>query len=98
MATDKKSPTIRNPEDLFQRDVKGIVDKIKSTPIINGQIVSSAIGTSATRVSHKLGRPPIGFILVDSSADVRVWRSGLSSAQHIFLVANTPATVSLWIF
>ena len=96
---EKPSPSVRNPEDLFQRDANQVISEINSNPLLKGVLAERvAVDVTVKQVRHSLGRVPKGFILIDSIADVRVWRSGDFTPTSIPLIANAAATVSLWIF
>lgn len=98
----KPAPTIRNPEDRFQRDTRDVLNELSSTPLLSGVLVRDVplSGTTA-RVYHNLGRPAVGFLVVDATATVNVWRDATFAASPnlcIPLVASGSATVSLWVF
>lgn len=96
---EKPSPSVRDTGDLFQRDAKQVISVINSNPLLNGVLAERvAVDVTVKSVRHSLGRVPKGFILVDSTADIRVWRSGSATATSLPLIANAAATVSLWIF
>lgn len=56
-------------------------------------------GSATTTIQHKLGRQPIGFHVVDSDADVRVYRTAPPDADTITLnCTDHNASVTLYIF
>lgn len=88
--------------DLFQRDVIEFLKQISSIEIIDGQLLEAVeLTTSGQRISHRLGRKARGFFLVDSSADVRVFRDStlsVDSTLYLPLQASSACTVTLWVF
>lgn len=61
--------------------------------------VTATINSAAdTKVDHKLGRVPVGFSVVDSTADIRVWRTALSTETTLTLRSNVTSAVTLLIF
>ena len=71
-------------------------------PFINGvRVPDVALTTSATRVTHKLGRKPAGFLVLSVSPDACV---GLSASQNadqanaVTMEASASATFTLWFF
>ena len=64
----------------------------------DGFYTTASLDVSGTRVSHNLGRPPDGWVVIDNDADARVWRSGEMDSSSITLSASAAANVRLWIF
>lgn len=92
-------PSIRDPQDEYQRDNRRAVSELAALPLNQGVLLTDvALTTAVTRVRHNLGRTPIGFLVIDRTADARVYRSGAATPQHLPLIASVAATVSLWIF
>lgn len=97
----KPAPSIQDPENRFERDTRDVVKGISSTAILNGVLLKNvALSSSTSRVYHNLGRPAVGFIVVDATSEVNVWRDSGVTATSSFLplVASATATVSLWVF
>lgn len=66
-----------------------------------GRLLSGiALSGTPLQVAHGLGRAPVGFILVKSSADVRIFEPGPAPDPSTFLnlQASASATVSIWVF
>jgi hypothetical protein len=89
-------------DTAFEKDVREAVKELNKIQILNGQLLTGiALSTTTTRVPHKLGRPYVGFIVVDRTVDGRVYRDAAYMDQLsnvIPLLASTAMTVSLWIF
>lgn len=76
-----------------------VVDQVTTCPLLDGVLLpSQELATSATNhVTHKLGRTPRGYLVIDQDANARIWRV---SWDTMFLDLQTSATVSvrLWVF
>lgn len=98
----KRIPRVRDPENLFERDARGIFDGLSRTEIMQGQLVVDVdIATTSTQVAHRLGRIPKGFLVVDLTADSRIYRDTAVTTErttYLYLKATTATTVSLWVF
>lgn len=81
-----------------QRNVDKAFDPLYNSAIVYGeQLNDLAVSTTATEFSHKLGRQPLGWIVVDKDADVRVWRTAWNS-RTITLDASGSASISVWVY
>lgn len=73
-----------------------------SSAIIEGRLlVGVQLSGGSTLVEHKLGRKPLGYIVVGKSGNVGVWGtvSGASlPSRHLQLEAAGSVQVDLWIF
>lgn len=98
----KAIPTVRDQGDLFQRDVKNILDDVSRVAISKGVLIEGVeLTTGTTGVSHGLSRQPKGWMVVDITADARVRRDPAKTTgrtSHLYLIATADCTVSLWIF
>lgn len=98
----KLAPTIRNQEDQFEREVRRIALNFNSQPIVQGTLLTGiALTTATSNVSHTLGRPYKGWIVVDRSAAQHVYRdTTVTDRPELFLPlrAGGTVTVSLWVF
>lgn len=96
------APAIRDTADRFQRETRDAIRRIQDSPLSGAVVLQDvALDTSTTRVYHRLGRPAVGFLVVDATAEVNVWRDGsfATSPDAILpLVASAPATVTLLVF
>lgn len=100
MLLKKVAPTIRDPDNLYERDNRNIVREVVEHPLLNGVEVEVDIQTTSTRVQHALGRPARGFFITDATADVRVWRDpdGVNGPRYIHLIGSANTTIKLWIY
>jgi hypothetical protein len=96
-----KSQVIARDNSLFQRNVQAAFAELIGIPILNGSLIENVIlSTTATKISHKLGRPFTGFIVVKKNANVDIWMdsSAVDNSLFIPLDASGTVTVSLWVF
>ncbi len=97
----KAVPRVYDPSDAFQREARNAIKDIANISLVSGVLLSDvSIATTATRVSHGLGRVPKGWFVVDRTADARVYRDSTGTERKTFLTlkASAACTVSLWIF
>jgi len=91
----------RNISQLQSNVDQAVSDVIKA-PILNGRLVDDVKLTSApTRIEHKLGRKPSGYIIVKRNADAQVYDSLAneeSPTLFLPLISSADVTVSIWIF
>lgn len=79
--------------------MKGL-NGITQIEILSGNLLTDiSLGTAATRVPHKLGRKPLGYIVVRRNAASTVYDQ-VESQEEIFLnlAASASVQVSLWVF
>ena len=97
-----KNSVVARDNSLFQRNVQAAFNEIDSVPIFNGKLIENiSLSTTIYKLSHNLGRPYKGFIVVAKNANVDVWISSSTSVdnkQFIPLDASGSVVVSIWIF
>jgi len=82
--------------DNLRISINRILDSI---PFLDGVLAENvALTTATSNVSHKLGRTPVGWLVVDKSADACVWRPSAADATILPLTASAAVTVKVWIF
>jgi hypothetical protein len=79
------------------------IDAISRLAIVNGRLEKATVLTAGvvTPVSHKLGRKPLGYFIVNRDAQATVWTDpAVNDNEDLFLNLQTSAnvTVALWIF
>lgn len=86
----------RNFDDVAQFSASVVASKIADNVVVENVIV----GTSATNIAHGLGRPPIGWVIIDKNANATVWKPSASPQPSTLLTlqASTQVTISLLIF
>jgi hypothetical protein len=85
--------------DLFMTRLKSGLDPVLANPLVNGLLlrnISLSIGDNV--VNHRLSRQMQGWMLVDQSAGVVLYRSAPLNDLTLTLNASAPVTVSLWVF
>lgn len=73
-------------------------NQFRAVPFLNGvRLTDIVVTTSTISVEHKLGREPLGYLILKQNADARVW---YTSINELFLVLDSSATVTidLWVF
>lgn len=88
--------------DLRMREVQRGVNALAGAPITSGVLVPNiALTTTPQRVTHGLGREPVGVFMVagQTGAFDIVWSQDTNPARFLQLAASagTP-TVSVWVF
>ena len=87
----------------LQDNVSEVLKKIEITTLTNGIFIKDVALVAATdiSVSHKLNRLPIGFFIVKSNGDVRIWESSTINVlkdKLILFRASGTATATIYIF
>lgn len=84
--------------NALQENVYQFLNQINPV-ITSGVLITSVnVGTSPSKIEHKLGRTPQGFYVVDKNSNSNVWRSSISDNRYLTLTASTPSTISIWVF
>lgn len=85
-----------------QSNVEQAVAEVIKNPLLNGRLIEDvALTTTASKIEHKLGRTPRGYLIVKRSANAQVYDSLASEGSpdlFLPLTASANVTVSLWIF
>lgn len=71
------------------------------TPILNFNIVTATVGTSATEIQHGLARAPLGYIVVDRDTNSNVWTDATVSSlpdRTIRLIASASVRAKILFF
>lgn len=72
--------------------------------IVSSDIETVAIGVTATRIQHKLGRSWVGWFIVDRDADCRIWRvtpaatEPRDDAKYIYLQSSAAVNAKVYLF
>lgn len=93
-----RPPTIRDPQDQFQREVNRAVKQANTVQQDSRTYVRNvSLNTGQVKVKHGLGRIPVAFVVTDKQIPCDVWRSiGVQvTSDYITLECSTTATVSL---
>jgi hypothetical protein len=76
------------------------VRPLEINPTLDGRILKGAtIGTSATNIPHKLGRPWVGWFVVSRTSGVVPYEATQSnSTLFLTLTASSATTVDIYVF
>lgn len=82
----------------FQEYVAAALAPLLNSPLANGVLIKD-VNLTATplEVDHKLGREPLGWILVAPQSLTRVYQVS-ASKRTLTLAASGNVTTSLWVF
>lgn len=99
----KKLPSKNSEVTQLQQNVEEAIN-----PIINAQIVDGVLlrnlklcALEANLITHKLGRPALGWIVVRKRADSRIWDvqdANILKKATIALTCSHDVEIDLWIF
>lgn len=78
-------------------------EEIQSKQIIDGIILPSVTLTTGVlnSIPHKLARKAVGYIIINRSADCRIWDDQITNSQKdVYLKLRTSANVvvDIWVF
>ena len=78
----------------------GAINILNRSPILNGVFVTATLASGENALSHKLGRTPLGWYIVDRSTAATVHRdpADLMDSRLITLTASGAVTLTLWVF
>ena len=90
-----KDPVIRQLQD----NVEQVINPVLNKAIINGILIKDVVLTTGNihKVSHKLSRKPLGYIVIKRNANSVVWDSAIDS-KTISLNCSANVTIDLWVF
>ena len=98
MIESRKTPFKRN------REINELVDNLEEIfreiqdELLYGVTQTVAVSTTTVNVSHKLGKVPQGWVIVDKDADINVWRDGDMTASFLSLKADGTGNIKVRIF
>lgn len=91
-------------QSRFNQEIGEGLRRVLSAPLSSYRTVEVTVTTSPTRVTHNLGRPRTGWIIVDRDANESVWRvdppSGETevSSSHFYLQSTGSVSVTVLVF
>ena len=92
-------------KDLFhaQENIEQCLKPILNSPVIDGVLIKDIdVGTSDTVVNHKLGRNPLGWIVVKRNENAVIYESATTNNNRdkvLILKASSATTDTyFWIF
>lgn len=102
-----KKIAIRSKEDKqldnLQTNIEEALNPIINSPIVDGVLVKKVCldPLQPTVIQHKLGRAPLGWIVVRKRNDSRIWDiqdANTNPKRSLALTCSHACTVDLWIF
>lgn len=88
--------TLRRVQDAVAR----VLRRICSVPLLDGLLIgplSFALGVPQV-ITHRLGRTPIGFFVVNRDGAAVIYRVGAFDAARITLQSSAACSATLWVF
>ena len=86
----------------LQSNLEIFLKQLENLPIVDAVLLSDiALSSSGvTKVDHKLGRKPIGWIIAGQNANATIWEdtSNTTPTSTLDLNCSSDVTVNLWIF
>lgn len=85
---------------LMQSKWASIINPIISLPLNNGPslVKNITITTGNNVINHKLGRTPIGWIVIDQNANIDLYRNNEFNDLTLTLNSTGAAIISLLVF
>jgi hypothetical protein len=83
--------------DRLTLGIKRYLAQLDSIPFLDGVMMEAEVTTTATNFAHKLGRQPVGWLVVDRTEGPTIWRTDWS-ADFIKLQSSAEVSVKLWVF
>jgi len=88
--------------DSVQTNVAQSLTPLLKSAIVDGALVTDILlASGVNRVSHSLGRIPLGWIIVDRDTAATVFKSvapNITDSSTISFTASAPITISVWFF
>lgn len=83
-----------------QTNINEVLNQLIIADFINGNLITATVGTSDTSIEHKLVRQFKGWVIVDKTDNVNVWRveDGKDKTKFITLKASAGCTVTIYVF
>jgi hypothetical protein len=99
----KKLPSKSSEVNQIQSNIEEAVNPIINSNIVDGVLLRNLklCALQANLVTHKLGRPPLGWIVVRQRADSRIWDiqdDNILKKTTLALTCSHEVEVDLWIF
>lgn len=83
------SKTVQYTEEWTQQ--------FKNNPFIVGNVLTLSITATATAFNHGLSTTPQGWIILDKTANVDVWRTAWDD-KSITLRGSGSVSIKIWVF
>lgn len=88
------------PWDLAQTKWAASINPVLALPILNGNEVDgiNLVANKPQAINHLLQRMPLGWFLLDNTANTVVWRTASFTTTTITLQSSANTTINLWVF
>lgn len=95
----KKITSEQADSNAIQDNVEEVVNPIISKAIIDGILLKdiSLETGKLNNINHKLGRRPLGYIIVKKNANSNIYEQDIN-AKTLNLNCTANTTVSIWVF
>jgi len=96
-----RKPSQATPEGQALANATGdFARQLENNPLLDGRILARVVvGTSATNLSHLLGRDWIGWFVVRKATTASIYEGTQTNAgQYLTLIASASATVDIYVF
>lgn len=99
----KKVQTTDKDVNKLQENIGLVLEPVLQSSIIDGVLLRNLAlsSSSTTLIEHKLGRKPLGWVLVRKRAQSDVWDTQDSNelqSSTLALNCSSDVTVDLWVF
>lgn len=85
--------------DQLQKRLHEFLQPFTESAIIDGvQLDGVELTTASKAIAHKLGRKPLGWIVVRKNSNANVWETAELTDKFITLQSSLSTTVSIWIY
>lgn len=75
------------------------VNNLNSLPLNQMTVINGVVlAVGANTIQHRLGRVPVGWVILDINAAATVYRSAAFNIQNLVLTSNAIATINLGVF
>ncbi len=75
------------------------INPFLANPLLQGNLILNQVMVNGSNsISHKLGRMPRGWYVVDQNASANFYRSQPFNSTSLILTSSAACTISLWVF
>lgn len=93
---------VQTDDQLSNRTQDAITEAFRllqsQNPVLESQTLQVSLSATPLQIAHRLGRVPVGYLVVDRDADRNVWTSTAATDRFLTLVSSGSVTVKLFIF
>lgn len=73
------------------------ISQLKDIEFLSGNTLQITVTNTATKFNHGLGVTPLGWIILDKTANIDVWRTAWDD-KSITLRSSASGTIKVWVF